>query len=704
MFARLRTSPIPLAGRIRRPHAALGFAMWFAATLFAPALAHAALVQCGSASGFAGATVDIPITSTTSLTGAGVLSLQFELNYNPIIATPVAIIQTGSLTGTAAWSAAEFSVQPISASQSRLAVSTAGTTSLTGAGPLLFVRYALEPTLLSGGATALTFVSFTYNEGAPTDTVSGGTLTVTPTPQITVSPSSAVVYRSSTQQFTASGASAPVTWSTTDPAIASISATGLLTGLAPGSVRVIAVDAAARRDTSNGVVEVRGMRITAGSGTVVQGFNANVPVITTSIGGLGVRSGQLTLTYNPALVTPIAVLAPSGTLLSGFGPVGLGVPLPGMVIVDFAGNHDLTGTGTLCQIQFAASDVNAGTTALNLTSALFNETLPAVTVNGSLQVTGVGTLNITPDQVTLLAGQTQQFTVTGSPTPTPPITWSVVDPAVASISPSGLLTALAGGDTQVRAQDALGALDFTTALHVYDFALTVGTIQATPGATLRVPLIADRVVGSLGIHSFQYALQWTGTSIVGARASNSGLASLWSPTGVVTLSANPRINVAGAGATPLDDSGTDLHGVEFDLSPAAVPGTNVPLTLSGLVFNEGAPRALVTNGTIQVRNTAGVDGERAVALGLAPCEPNPMRADGRIRLTLPHSFARVRLTIHALDGRVVRRLHDGALGAGDHELRWDGRDDAARTLSAGVYFYRLETPGRTLTRKLALTR
>ncbi|MEQ1832902.1 MAG: FlgD immunoglobulin-like domain containing protein, partial [Candidatus Eisenbacteria bacterium] len=73
-------------------------------------------------------------------------------------------------------------------------------------------------------------------------------------------------------------------------------------------------------------------------------------------------------------------------------------------------------------------------------------------------------------------------------------------------------------------------------------------------------------------------------------------------------------------------------------------------------------------------------------------------------LTLPHSLARVRLTIHALDGRVVRRLHDGALPGGAHELRWDGRDDAARTLSAGVYFYRLETPGHTLTRKLALTR
>ncbi|MEQ1833446.1 MAG: Ig-like domain-containing protein, partial [Candidatus Eisenbacteria bacterium] len=632
MFARTQTPDASLAGQARRRLLCHLLGWSLAAIAFVPPPAHAAQVQCGSASGLAGATIDIPITSSTPLTGLGVLALQFELNYNPAIATPIAIVQTGSLTGTAGWSAAEFSVQPISASQSRLAVSTAGTNALAGTGPLLFLRYALEPTLIAGGATGLNFVSFTYNEGSPTDTTAGGTLTVSPTPQITVSPASAVVYRSSTQQFTASGATAPVTWSTTDPAIAGISATGLLTGLAPGSVRVIAVDAAARRDTSNGVVEVRGMRLTAGSGSVVQGFNINIPLVATSISGLGVRSGQITLTYNPALLTPTAVLAPSGTLLNGFGPVGFGVPLPGTVIVDFAGNHDLAGTGTLCQIQFTASDLATGTSALTLTSALFNELLPAVTVNGSVQVTGIGTLNIAPDQVTLLAGQTQQFTVTGSPTPTPPISWSVVDPAVASIGPTGLLTALAGGDTQVRAQDSLGALDFTTAVHVYDFALTVGTVQATPGATLRIPLLADRVIGGLGIHSFQYALQWTGTSILGAHASSSGLASLWHPTGLVTLSANPRINVAGAGATPLDDSDTDLHGVEFDLSPAAVPGTNVPLTLSGLVFNEGTPRALVTQGAIQVRNTADVGERPAVVLGLAPCEPNPMRDDGRIRL------------------------------------------------------------------------
>lgn len=707
MFANLRSSSrAALRTAVRAAsctalRAAAGAALTGLALLAAPAAA--VQVTCSSPSGLAGGTVDVAI-NTTTLTGQGVLAFQFELNYNPAVVTPTAVLEAGALTGAAGWGAAEFSVQPIGASQARLSVSDAGTTALVGAGPLLFLRFALNPALLGGGATSLTFVNFTYNEGAPADTTTGGAVTVNPTPQITVSPATGTVYRTSTLQFNLSGSvTNPVTWATTDPAIATISATGLLTGVAPGTVRVFAVDAAARRDTTDGLIEVRGMRVTANSASVVQGLDVSVPLVTTSLNGLGVRSGQFVLTYNAGLVTPVAVTAPPGTLLSGYGPIGFGIPTPGTLAIDFAGDHDLTGSGSLCLMTFTASATATGGTTLGISSALFNETLPAVTVNGTLSVTGVGSLFISPDQVTLLAGQTQQYTATGSPTPTPPIVWSVLDPVVASISGTGLLTALSGGDTQVRAQDALGALDFTTAVHVYDFAATLGTVQGPPGATVRVPLTSDRTLGALGIYSLQYTVQWSGTAITAARAHDSGLTGLWNTTGVVTLAVNPRITIAGAGATPLDDSGLEIHAVEFDISPSTTNGTNIPLTVTSLLFNEGAPRALVTSGAIQVRTTADAGAPPVYALSLSPCEPNPMRTHGSIRLTLPRASARVRLAIYALDGRLVRQLHDGALAAGPHELSWDGRDDAARALAAGLYFCRLETPDQALTRKLALT-
>jgi hypothetical protein len=42
------------------------------------------------------------------------------------------------------------------------------------------------------------------------------------------------------------------------------------------------------------------------------------------------------------------------------------------------------------------------------------------------------------------------------------------------------------------------------------------------------------------------------------------------------------------------------------------------------------------------------------------------------------------------------------LPAGIHHLAWDGRDDAGRPLSAGVYLYRLVTERGMVTRRMVL--
>ena len=65
--------------------------------------------------------------------------------------------------------------------------------------------------------------------------------------------------------------------------------------------------------------------------------------------------------------------------------------------------------------------------------------------------------------------------------------------------------------TQVRATDAIGSTDLNTSVRVYDFKATLGTVTCRPGSTVRVPLLADRAVGALGIVSEQMKLTWTGT-------------------------------------------------------------------------------------------------------------------------------------------------------------------------------------------------
>ncbi len=67
----------------------------------------------------------------------------------------------------------------------------------------------------------------------------------------------------------------------------------------------------------------------------------------------------------------------------------------------------------------------------------------------------------------------------------------------------------------------------------------------------------------------------------------------------------------------------------------------------------------------------------------------------RVSLELPQR-ERVRLAVYDLLGRRVAILVDEVLSPGRHTLSWRGRNGAGRRVAPGVYFYRLETPGRIL--------
>ena len=63
-----------------------------------------------------------------------------------------------------------------------------------------------------------------------------------------------------------------------------------------------------------------------------------------------------------------------------------------------------------------------------------------------------------------------------------------------------------------------------------------------------------------------------------------------------------------------------------------------------------------------------------------------------------------RLEVYALNGQRVAVLQEGSRKAGQHRLRWDGRDERGRPLASGVYVYRLVTAETVHTRKLTLLR
>jgi len=78
--------------------------------------------------------------------------------------------------------------------------------------------------------------------------------------------------------------------------------------------------------------------------------------------------------------------------------------------------------------------------------------------------------------------------------------------------------------------------------------------------------------------------------------------------------------------------------------------------------------------------------------------PNPTRSSFAVRFSLPRD-ARVKLAIYDTSGRRVRELITGAQPAGEHAVRWDLRDEHGQSVTAGVYFARLEVEGRTLSQR-----
>ncbi len=78
--------------------------------------------------------------------------------------------------------------------------------------------------------------------------------------------------------------------------------------------------------------------------------------------------------------------------------------------------------------------------------------------------------------------------------------------------------------------------------------------------------------------------------------------------------------------------------------------------------------------------------------------PNPFNASTMIRYTLTRP-GDVKVTVFDLLGRRVAELYDGVVRPGEHTVSFDGSG-----LSSGTYFLHLDTPDRTLNRKLTLVK
>lgn len=636
-----------------------------------------------------GTTFLYAVSVDSSLSGLNVTSYELELNFDPNAIRIESVISSGTLT--ASWGTPMFNVVG-----GTITIAGAGTEPLINTGDLIYLRISAALNL-PHSATGILFTKAMLNEGNPATITRNGTIYIQALPVITVNPDGALLTVGETNQFSVAGGIAPFIWSVTNPSIATIDSNGLLRTISHGYCRVIARDQNGTIDTS-GQIEIRAFKLSIRDTTFIQGRSFLIPVYVTDLNQANVTSGQLSVSFDPNLVT-IFGTTELKTLLQAYGPTTFYVT-PGKITLSFAGASPLSGVGTqvLVYLNCKASSINTGGTALNISDLIFNENMLGNIRNGSLTVLNRSILSVNPQTATLVAGDSLQFNVIGPIHP--PIIWKVTDSLAADISNTGLLKAKRSGVIRVSVEDSVGAIGTTGDITLYDIRVRVQNDSAGVGGWAHVGIYIERHLP--GIASAQFKLNFDQTYIEPLTVITSGtLSEGWSVTGFSTSPGSYTIAVAGS--NNINVAGTLLK-VRFKVLPTT-PFGSYYVNISDVVFNEGIPLGLTFNGAVVVDGRTNVGNNPDVIpthYSLEQNYPNPFNPSTKISWQSPVGGWQT-LKVYDVLGCEVATLVDEFKEAGYYEVDFDA-SSAAGGLSSGVYFYKIKAGSFTSIRKMLLAR
>ena len=250
----------------------------------------------------------------------------------------------------------------------------------------------LVNTVTAGNAT----ISVTDSLNAVQSTIIS---VIAPAAVLPISPSAPVIAVGRSVALTITGATAPVVWSSAQPSIATVdAATGVVTGVAPGTATINMSDAAA--NTGSTTVTVRQIQVQTPGSTVTVGST-----ITGTASG-----GTAPYTWSTSEPTIAGVNATTG-VITGIG----------------AGTATITATD--------ANNIASSGTTINVTAATSTPvpTQPGGggTPSACTTLPTASPITVTPRSVTMPATWWVRFTASGG---TPPYVWSVCSTAAGDVS------------------------------------------------------------------------------------------------------------------------------------------------------------------------------------------------------------------------------------------------------------------------------
>ena len=216
---------------------------------------------------------------------------------------------------------------------------------------------------------------------------------------------------------------------------------------------------------------------------------------------------------------------------------------------------------------------------------------------------------------------------------------------------------------------------------------------ALPGVG-EVFTVALRARGGTGVQAARIVLDYDRSVLAMGRADPGELLARQAAPGIVLSPGPGLVDVAllGRGAG-LGGEGV-LATATFRVLAPGDPG----LRLASLDARDADNRKVAWGGA-----TAAPTLPLPAVTALAAARPNPFAQTVTIAFSLAESGP-AEIVVYSAGGRRVRTLARGERPAGEHAVAWDGRDDAGRTVPAGVYHVRLATAGHGFTRKVTYLR
>jgi uncharacterized protein YjdB len=407
--------------------------------------------------------------------------------------------------------------------------------------------------LVTGAAAGSAAITATSEGQSGTASV---TVSNVPVASVTVSPTSASLLVGQTVQLTATPKDAngnpligrTVTWSSSNASIASVSASGLLSGATAGGPVTITATSEGQSGTA--------------SVTVANAPIASVTVAPASASLLLGQTVQLTATPKDANGNPLTgrVVSWSSNNTSVATVDGSGLVTAGAV-----------GSATIA----AMSEGRSGTATITVTGV------------------PVASVTVSPAAASVQAGQTQQLTATlkdasGNVLTGRTVTWSSGNTTVASVNGTGLVTAKVAGSATITAtsegQSGTAAITVTP-VPVASVTVAPGTGSVAVGSTLQ---LAATPRDANGNPLTGRTITWQSSNATVASVNGSGLVTGVAVGGPVTITATSEgqsgtsaITVTPPSASVVLVGAGDI--ADCDAQPTAALLDNIP----GTVFTAG---------------------------------------------------------------------------------------------------------------------